>query len=92
MWPLYVGYTDSSQPIQSLLILLGCWAAFCGCVVYGKNRQRLHHLQREGAALPGGGERYADHCMIYGLLAPCHHGWVLQVCSDVEKSRLESSN
>ncbi|KAH9969284.1 PLAC8 family-domain-containing protein [Lactifluus volemus] len=58
---------------------LCCWAAFCGCVVYGKNRQRLHHLQREGAALPGGGERYADHCMIYGLLAPCHHGWVLQV-------------
>jgi len=59
---------------------LCCWATWCPCVVYSKNRQRVRHLQHQGAPLPGGGERYDDHCYLYGALcALTGHGWVLHI-------------
>ncbi|SRR6266702_442267 len=60
--------------------LPGCWAAWCPCVVYGKNKQRLQHLQGRGTPLPGGGERFNDSCCIYGCLAIPGYAWILQVC------------
>jgi hypothetical protein len=47
---------------------LCCWAVWCPCVVYGKNRQRLRSLQNQGTPLPGGGERYDGHCCVYGAI------------------------
>ncbi|KAF8467958.1 PLAC8-domain-containing protein [Russula ochroleuca] len=47
---------------------LCCWATWCPCVVYGKNRQRLRSLRKQGTPLPGGGVRYDRHCCIFGAL------------------------
>jgi len=59
----------------------GCWATWCSCVFYSKNKQRLRNLQQQGAPLPGGGERYDDHCRIYGaLLILTGYAWALHVC------------
>ncbi|KAI0249609.1 PLAC8 family-domain-containing protein [Lactifluus subvellereus] len=58
---------------------LCCWATWCPCVVYSKNRQRLRNLQYQGAPLQGGGERYTDACCIHGLLTFTGYGWVLQI-------------
>ncbi|KAI9450097.1 PLAC8 family-domain-containing protein [Lactarius psammicola] len=58
---------------------LCCWAAWCPCVVYGKNKQRLQHLQSRGTPLPGGGERYNDSCYIYGCLTIPRYAWILQI-------------
>jgi hypothetical protein len=62
------------------LSTVGCWAAWCPCVVYSKNKQRLRNLQQQGAPLPGGGERYNDHCIIYAALCPTGYSWILHVC------------
>src|SRR6266702_6296271 len=64
------------------LSLAGCWAAWCPCVVYAKNKQRLQHLQIRGTPLPGGGERYNLDCCIYGCLAPTATSYaaILNVC------------
>ncbi|KAI9450103.1 PLAC8-domain-containing protein [Lactarius psammicola] len=58
---------------------LCCWATWCPCVVYSKNKQRLRHLQTRGTPLPGGGERYNVGCCIYGCLLPTTYAWVLKV-------------
>ncbi|KAH9957326.1 PLAC8 family-domain-containing protein [Russula dissimulans] len=58
---------------------LCCWAAWCPCVVYSKNKQRLRHLRYQGTSLPGGGEPCDDHCYIHGGLTLLGYGWVLQV-------------
>jgi hypothetical protein len=58
----------------------GCCSAICPCVVYSKNKQRLHQLQTHGTPLPGGGDRYNADCSIYACLAVAGYGWVLQVC------------
>ncbi|KAI9450102.1 PLAC8 family-domain-containing protein [Lactarius psammicola] len=58
---------------------LCCWATWCPCVVYSKNKQRLRHLQTRGTPLPGGGERYNVDCCAYGCLIPTCNAWVLQV-------------
>jgi Cys-rich protein (TIGR01571 family) len=70
----------SSRILADLLSLAGCCAALCPCVVYGKNKQRLQHLQNRGTPLPGGGERYNADCCIHGSLAIAGYAWVLQVC------------
>jgi Cys-rich protein (TIGR01571 family) len=82
MWPLYVE-TDRHYRILTPVFLAGCWATWCPCVVYSKNKQRLEHLRNRGTPLPGGGERLTDNTYIHGALTACGgHGWVLQVCSD----------
>ncbi|KAI9450099.1 PLAC8-domain-containing protein [Lactarius psammicola] len=58
---------------------LCCWAAWCPCVVYSKNKQRLQRLQNRGTPLPGGGERYTADCGIHGLLRIVGYEWVLQI-------------
>ncbi|KAH9993549.1 hypothetical protein BJV77DRAFT_997442 [Russula vinacea] len=58
---------------------LCCLSACCPCIVYSNNRQRLYHLQRQGAPLPGGGERYNDHCFIYGALLFTGYAWIMHV-------------
>ncbi|KAH9052690.1 PLAC8 family-domain-containing protein [Lactarius vividus] len=58
---------------------LCCWAAWCPCVVYTKNKQRLQHLQTRGTPLPGGGERYDSNCCIYGCLVIPGYAWILQI-------------
>ncbi len=65
-----------SDPVS----LAGCWATWCPCVVYTKNKQRLRHLQTQGIPLPGGGERYNLDCCIYGCLAPISYAAILNVC------------
>jgi hypothetical protein len=79
-----------ARPTHRILIpvfLAGCWAAWCPCVVYSKNKQRLEHLRNRGTPLPGGGERLTDHTYIHGILTAIGgHGWILQVCSDDDKS------
>ncbi|KAH9983169.1 PLAC8 family-domain-containing protein [Russula compacta] len=57
------------------------WATFCPCVVYGQTKQRLRHLRQRGVPLPGGGERFNDHCRVYCCVAvPCFC-WVLEMGS-----------
>ncbi|KAI0305344.1 PLAC8-domain-containing protein [Multifurca ochricompacta] len=58
---------------------LCCWATWCPCVVYGKNKERLRNLQDQGVPLPGGGERHTDDCCVYGALNFPGYGWVLQI-------------
>ena len=60
--------------------LEGCWAAWCPCVVYTKNKQRLHHLRNHGTPLPGGGEIYNADCAIFGCLVLPGYAWALSVC------------
>ncbi|KAH9993562.1 PLAC8 family-domain-containing protein [Russula vinacea] len=45
---------------------LCCWAIWCPCVVYSKNRQRMRSLRDQGTPLPGGGVGFDGHCCIYG--------------------------
>jgi Cys-rich protein (TIGR01571 family) len=61
-------------------LTVGCWAVWCPCVVYGKNRQRLRSLQNQGTPLPGGGERYDGHCCVYGAInVATGHARALQI-------------
>ncbi|KAI0293944.1 PLAC8 family-domain-containing protein [Russula brevipes] len=63
---------------------LCCWATFCPCVVYGQNKRRLRHLQRQGVPLPGGGTRINGDCRAYCCVAlPCFF-WVLQMGSRID--------
>ena len=71
-----------------LTLSTGCWATWCPCVVFNKNKQRLQSLQTQGAPLPGGGETFDAGCVIYGWLAANGVGWIMQVCSDVNQMRI----
>lgn len=57
---------------------MSCW---CPCIIYGKNRQRLDHLQEYDTPDPehGGLGCDADCCMHVVLNVMCGFGWVLQV-------------
>ena len=72
--------TQFSCILVDLISPAGCWAVWCPCVVYSKNKQRLEHLQNNGTPLPGGGERFHADCSIHGLLVLTGYAWVLQVC------------
>ncbi|KAF8467959.1 PLAC8 family-domain-containing protein [Russula ochroleuca] len=61
-----------------------CWSVWCPCVVYSKNRQRLHSLQNQGTPLPGGGERYDKQCCIYGALVFTGFCWAMQIRTRAE--------
>ncbi|KAH9038646.1 hypothetical protein EDB83DRAFT_1726778 [Lactarius deliciosus] len=53
---------------------LWCWAAWCPCVVYSKNKQRLQHLQTRGTPLPSGGETivaFMAACLFPVTLGSC---------------------
>ncbi|KAI0279928.1 PLAC8 family-domain-containing protein [Russula aff. rugulosa BPL654] len=63
---------------------LCCWATCCPCVVYSKNKLRLNNLQRQGVPLPGGGEKYNDHCCIYAALVPTGYAWVMHISTRAE--------
>ncbi|KAF8467961.1 PLAC8-domain-containing protein [Russula ochroleuca] len=56
------------------------WSCFCPCVVYTKNRQRMHSLQNQGNRLASGGEYCDCNCCLYLGIDVCSSlSWVLQV-------------
>ncbi|KAI9438045.1 PLAC8 family-domain-containing protein [Lactarius indigo] len=57
---------------------LCCFAAWCPCVVYAKNKQRLHHLQRRDTPLPGGGDGVDTDCCLYCCLTVPGFAWIVQ--------------
>ncbi|KAG1725625.1 uncharacterized protein EDB91DRAFT_1062087, partial [Suillus paluster] len=58
-----------------------CTSCWCPCIMYGKNRQRLDHLQDNDTADPEhGGSGCGPDCVMHLLLNFCGgFGWVLQV-------------
>jgi len=58
---------------------LCCLSTWCPCIVYNKNKQRVHSLQVQGTPLPGGGETFDGYCIIYGWLAVLGYGWIMQI-------------
>ncbi|KAI0053148.1 PLAC8-domain-containing protein [Auriscalpium vulgare] len=48
-----------------------CLACWCPCVMYGKNKQRLHHLQHQGTPHPEHGEAFSSDCFVYGCINGC---------------------
>jgi len=58
---------------------LCCMSVWCPCVVYSKNKQRLHSLQTQGTPLAGGGETYDSNCCIYGGLDFTGYSWIMQL-------------
>jgi len=61
------------------------WSSWCPCVVFSKNKQRLHSLQQRGTPLAGDGETFDGHCAIYGgiNILTCY-GWIMQLRSREE--------
>ncbi|CAK5272347.1 unnamed protein product [Mycena citricolor] len=45
-----------------------CSACFCPCIAYGKNAQRLAHLENEGTPHPDGGSCCSSMCLTHMLL------------------------
>ncbi|KAJ7643320.1 PLAC8-domain-containing protein [Mycena polygramma] len=45
-----------------------CFACVCPCVVYGKNKQRLSHLQSENSPHPDGGDFCSVPCWAHFAL------------------------
>jgi len=59
---------------------LCCFATWCPCMVYSRNRQHLRNLQIEGIPLPPGNERMIDaYCCIYSGLLVLLYGSTLQI-------------
>jgi len=58
---------------------LCCYSSFCPCVVYSKNKQRLHQLQTHGTPLPGGGDRYTADCSFFACLALTGNAFILMI-------------
>ncbi|KAI0059726.1 PLAC8-domain-containing protein, partial [Artomyces pyxidatus] len=57
-----------------------CLACWCPCILYGKNRQRLHHLQVQGFPRPDGGDSCNSHCWASCLLtSTVGCGWILNI-------------
>ncbi|KAI0286348.1 PLAC8 family-domain-containing protein [Russula brevipes] len=66
--------------------LFGCFSAFgvccvscwCPCIVFSKNKQRIHSLE-QGTPLRGGGDTFDDQCCIHGCLSVLGYGWIMQI-------------
>lgn len=58
---------------------LCCWATWCPCVVYGKNKQRLRNLRQYGVPMAGGGDRFNEHCVVHGVLMNTGYAWFLHI-------------
>ncbi|KAH9965161.1 PLAC8 family-domain-containing protein [Russula compacta] len=73
------GYRDWSFGLFDCFSACGvcCLSAWCPCVVFSKNKQRLQSLQQHGTPLPGDGDTFDGYCCIYGLLGG--NGWILQI-------------
>ncbi|KAI0064860.1 PLAC8-domain-containing protein [Artomyces pyxidatus] len=56
-----------------------CMSWWCPCIVYGKNRQRLSHLQAQGVPHPDGGETINSDCLVSCLVGSVGCGWVLNM-------------
>ncbi|OAX35842.1 hypothetical protein K503DRAFT_745344 [Rhizopogon vinicolor AM-OR11-026] len=58
-----------------------CMSCWCPCLVYGKNRQRLDHLEENDEPDPehGGSGVGVDCCMHVAMNICCGLGWVLQL-------------
>jgi PLAC8 family len=73
---------------------LGCWACWCPCVVYTKNKQRLQSLQTEGTPLRGEGETFNFDCWMFCCVlywCPCLTPFV-QVCWDGSELHMDPSH
>lgn len=58
----------------------GCLAMWCPGVVFGRNKQRLRHLQSQGTPLPDRGTYVNGDCAVYCCLATPRLSWILGVC------------
>ncbi|CAK5273764.1 unnamed protein product [Mycena citricolor] len=58
-----------------------CYALWCPCVVHGKNKQRLDHLNNKGFPHPDGGDCCSGSCWGHCCLSGLGFGWLLQVRS-----------
>jgi hypothetical protein len=76
---LTTGTPSSSPPSACFLFLAGCFAAWCPCIVFSRNRQHLRSLQYQGIPLPAASETNDDQCCIYCGLETAGYGWVMQV-------------
>ncbi|KAF9035061.1 PLAC8-domain-containing protein [Hymenopellis radicata] len=57
-----------------------CMACCCPCVVYGRNKQRLEHLNRTGYPDSEHGGCFNGDCLVHGLLTGfLGFGWILQI-------------
>jgi hypothetical protein len=67
--------------LRRMLIILGCLACWCPCIVYGTNKHRYEFLTFYGTPDPrrGGGCCSCD-CCFYACLIYFGCWWVLQVC------------
>ncbi|KAJ7230560.1 PLAC8-domain-containing protein [Mycena pura] len=55
-----------------------CCAWWCPCIVHGKNKQRLRHLQEKGSPDPDGGSCCSGACWAHCCLTSWFGlGWVL---------------
>ena len=87
-----LAWVNLSYILANLISLSGCCAVWCPCVVFSKNRQRLHHLQNRGTPLVGEGESVDGDCAVYACLTIPNCAWVLQVCRVRKWSRVELLN
>ncbi|KAF8885344.1 PLAC8-domain-containing protein [Infundibulicybe gibba] len=53
-------------------------ALCCSCVLYGRNKQRLNHLNQSGAPHPNGGGLFSSDCCIHAAAVSCGLGWITQ--------------
>jgi hypothetical protein len=77
-------YAFLDDPFPPPSLLLGCFAAWCPCIVYSRNRQHFRSLQTQGTVLPAGNEQMDDQCCIYCGLVVVGYAWVLQVRQEVD--------
>ncbi|KAH9036854.1 PLAC8-domain-containing protein [Lactarius pseudohatsudake] len=68
-----------SCPSGSSGLAICCLAMWCPGVVFGRNKQRLRHLQSQGTPLPGGGTYVNGDCAVYCCLAGPRLSWILGI-------------
>jgi len=79
--PVHNGERDWSHGIFDIV---GEWetcviSICCPCITYSRNKSRLEHIRNEGTPHPEGGDPFTQDTIIFGALAYCGFGWLLQM-------------
>jgi len=61
-----------------------CLATCCPGLIFGRNKQRLRHLQTQGTPLPDGGTSVNADCAIFCCLAPFRLSWIMEISERTE--------